>query len=64
MRERTGVTGSEEKDGEKASDAEELNREREREEKSKGDRQIEEGNGRLLTAAAEIFYELNCAGGL
>lgn len=43
------------------SDAEELSREKGR---TKGDRERdEEGNGRPPTAAAEIFYELNCAGG-
>lgn len=43
------------------SDAEELSREKERTKRER--EKNEEGNGRPPTAAAEIFYELNCAGG-
>lgn len=51
--------GSREKDRVKASDAEEMSKKKE---KARGGGR--EGNGRPPTAAAEIFYELNCAGGL
>lgn len=64
MKGRTG--GSGEKDQEKVSDAEELSREKERVRETERERERRRGkeDGRPPTAAAEIFYELNCAGGL